>query len=85
MTEPDILSRKIHDLTQWQRVAWRRIADPMLTAFERREVRNHLKESDGELRRCLAMMSERLRFQARATEDVGDSLANLKFRLLAAN
>jgi hypothetical protein len=85
VTEPDILSRMIHELQQWQRVAWRRIADPMLTAFERREVRNHIKESDGELRRCLAMMSERLRFEPRATQDVGDSLSRLNFRLLASN
>jgi hypothetical protein len=84
MTEPDILSRKIHGLKEWQSVAWQRVADPLLTAFERREIRNHIKESDGELRRCLAMMSERLRFRSRAVEDVGgDSVANLKFRLLA--
>jgi hypothetical protein len=31
------------------------------------------------------MMSERLRFRARAAEDVGDSLARLNFRLLASN
>jgi hypothetical protein len=29
------------------------------------------------------MMSERLRFQARTVEDVGDSFARLPFRLLA--
>ena len=83
MTEPDILSRKIHELKDWQTVAWRRVADPLLTAFERREIRNHIKESNGELRRYLGMMSDRLRFQDRAAEDVGDSLASLKFRLLA--
>jgi hypothetical protein len=83
MTEPDVLSRKIHELKEWQRVAWRRVADPLITAFERREIRNHIKESDGELRRYLAMMSERLRFQARALEDVGDSLVEINFRLLA--
>jgi hypothetical protein len=83
MTEPDTLSRKIHELKEWQRVAWRRVAEPLLTAFERREIRNHIKESDEELRRCLAMMSERLRFQPRAAEVVGDSLAQLRFRLLA--
>jgi hypothetical protein len=83
MTEPDIVSRKIQELKDWQAVAWRRIADPLLTAFERREIRNHIKESDEELRRYLAMMSDRLRFQVRAVEDVGDSLAKLKFRLLA--
>ena len=75
MTEPDILSRKIGELKEWQRVAWQRIADPLVTPFERREIRNHIRESDGELRRCLGMMSERLRFfQLGAVEDVGDSL-----------
>ena len=82
MTEPDILSRKIHELRDWQTVAWRRVADPLLTTFERREIRNHIKESNAELRRYLGMMSDRLRFQVSAAEDVGDSLANIKFRLL---
>jgi hypothetical protein len=84
MTEPDILSRKINELKEWQRVAWRRVADPMVTEFERREIRNHIKESDLELRYYLAIMTEQLRFQARAVEDVGDSLAKLNFRLLAS-
>ena len=83
MTEPDVLSRKIHELKEWQRVAWRRVADPLLTAFERREIRNHIIESDGELRRYLAMMSGRLRFQVRAVEDIRDSLVKINFRLLA--
>ena len=83
MIQPNVLSRKIHELKEWQRVAWRRVAEPLLTAFERREIRNHIKESDGELRRCLAMMSERLRFQDRAVEDVGNSLVRINFRLLA--
>ena len=82
MIEP-ILSRKIAELKEWQRVAWRRIADPSVTPFERREIRNHIKESDGQLRNYLGMMSERVRFQAGTVEEVGDSLANLKFRLLA--
>jgi hypothetical protein len=83
MTEPDTFSLKIAELKEWQRVAWRRIADPAVTAFERREVRNHVKESDEELRRCLQMMSDRLRFQTRKVEDAGDILVQLKFRLLA--
>ena len=83
MTELDILTRKIHELRDWQTAAWRRVADPLLTVFERREIRNHIRESDGELRHYLAMMSDRLRFQARAAEEVGDSFAKLEFRLLA--
>jgi hypothetical protein len=83
MTEPDLLSRKIDELKGWQTVAWRRIADTTVTPFERRELRNHMKDCDAELRRCLEIMSERVRFHPRSVEDVGDSLANLRFRLFA--
>ena len=65
MTEPDILSRKIKELTEWQRVAWRRVADPTVTQFERREIRNHIKESDEALRYYLGMVTERHRLQSR--------------------
>jgi hypothetical protein len=83
MNDPDTLSRKIGDLKSWQTAAWRRIADPMLTAFERREIRNHLKDSEFELHHYLDMMSERLRFRPAPAEKVGDSMAKLQFRLLA--
>ena len=62
MTEPDILGRKIDELKESQRVAWRRVADPLLTAFERREIRNHIRDSGAELRGYLGMISERLPF-----------------------
>jgi hypothetical protein len=83
MTEPDILSRKVYELKEWQGVAWRRVADPLTTAFERPEIRNHIKESDEELRYYLGMMSERLRFQARSVADMSDGLTKINFRLLA--
>ena len=83
MTEADPLSRKIDALKEWQTIAWRRIADPLTTVFERREIRNHMKECDAELRRCLHIMSERVRFHPRSVEEIGNSLANLKFRLFA--
>ncbi len=83
MNEPDILSRKIRELKDWQRAAWRRIADPMLTTFERREIRNHLRDSEFELRHYLGLMSDRLRFRPVPAEKVGDSMAKLQFRLLA--
>jgi hypothetical protein len=65
MTEPNFLSRKVEELKEWQRVAWRRIADPSVTEFERREIRNHIKESDELLRYYLVMVSERHRLQSR--------------------
>ena len=83
MTEPDILGRKIDELKESQRVAWRRVADPLLTAFERREIRNHIRDSDAELRGYLGMISERLRFDARPVEHTSNSLAKPEFRLLA--
>ena len=83
MNEPDILSRKIHELKKWQTAAWRRIADPLLTTFERREIRNHLRDSEFELRHYLDLMSDRLSFRPAPVEKVGDSLAKLQFRLLA--
>jgi hypothetical protein len=65
----------------WQAVAWRPVADPDVTTFERREIRNHVKTCDDELRRCLAMMAER--FRARGAGEVRGRAAELKSRLLA--
>jgi len=81
MTEPDILSRKVDELKEWQRVAWRRVADPLVTEFERREIRNHIKESDEHLRYYLGMVSASLRRQSRTVGDAGDSLAKLNSHL----
>ena len=80
MTEPDNLSIKIRELMDWQAVAWRRVADPDVTTFERREIQNHVKTCNDELRRCLAIMSER--FRARGTEDVRNRAEDIRFRLL---
>ena len=59
MTEPDLLSLKIEELKQWQAMAWRRIADPQITSFERRKILDHIKESDSALRQCLSTMYTR--------------------------
>ncbi len=86
MTEPDILSRNIHTLKEQQRQAWHQLSDPALTAFERRETRNHIRQTGAELRSCLAMMSERTRFRGRPEEEqVADTPAKFEFRLLAGN
>jgi hypothetical protein len=60
MTDPDVLDCKIHELKEVQRTAWRQLADSSLTTFERREVRNQIRQSDNELRQYLQMMSERV-------------------------
>jgi hypothetical protein len=84
MSEPDVLSRNIHALKERQRVAWRNLADPALTIFERREMRNEIKQSDAELRSYLEMMSDRSRFRERPVEtEVADGFGKFEFRLLA--
>jgi hypothetical protein len=82
MTEPDVLSRDIDSLKALQRNAWRELASPSLTIFDRREIRNRIRQSEVELRDNLQMMSERLRFRPRPVEVSVDSLANLSFRFL---
>src|SRR5882724_12428303 len=82
MTEPDVLSRDIDALKELQREAWRELAGPSLTTFDRREIRNRTRQSEVELRTYLIMMSERLCFRPRPVEVVRDSLASLEFRLL---
>lgn len=82
MSAPDSLGQRIHALQQWQRTAWRQLAEPLLTTFERREIRNQIKLSNIELRHYLEMMSERTAVRV-PIEDVGDSSANLNFRLFA--
>jgi hypothetical protein len=86
MSGADVLSRNIDALKELQRVAWRNLADPALTVFERREIRNEIKQSDAELRSCLEMMSDRSRFRERPVEaDVAERFGKFEFRLLAEN
>ena len=57
MSEPEILEN-ISTLQRWLAAAWRRLGDPALTAFDKRELRNQMKQADGALRKCLALATE---------------------------
>jgi hypothetical protein len=81
MTEPDVLSSEITCLMTQQRDAWRELASPELTQFDRRELRNRIRHGEVELRDFLKMRSERLRFRPRPAEPSIDGLANIGFRL----
>jgi hypothetical protein len=81
MIELDVLSRQIDALMAEQRAAWRELAVPSLTAFDRREIRNRIRQSGLELREHLKVRTECLRFQPRPVEPPTDSLANINFRL----
>jgi hypothetical protein len=82
MTEPDVLSRDIAALKEMQRHAWWELTSPGLTLFDRREIRNRIRQSDVELRGHLAMMTERLRIRPRPEEGDDERPANLNFRIL---
>ena len=49
----DTLERDVQALKEWLRQAWSYLAHPSLTRFERQEIRNQIKQTDAELRKCL--------------------------------
>ncbi len=57
MTESDALDRSISELKSQQRDAWQQLSKPSLTKFESKELRNQIRQSGEELRRCLAKQS----------------------------
>jgi hypothetical protein len=81
MIELDILSGEIDALMIEQREAWRELACPTLTAFDRREIRNRIRQGEIELRDHLKVRTDRLRRRPRPIESPAGSLANIEFRL----
>jgi hypothetical protein len=82
MTEPDVLSSEIGALMAHQREAWRELASPTLTQFDRREIRNRIRQGEVELRDYLKVRTELLHTRPRMVEVPTDSLASFNFRLL---
>ena len=58
MNQPEILDSDINAMQQWLRAAWRQLADPSLTTFSRRELRNQMKQCSADLRARLQMAAE---------------------------
>jgi hypothetical protein len=85
MTDPDTLSRDIHALKELQRVAWSQLASPTLTTFDRREIRNRIRQSGAELKTYLQMRSEHMGFPLHPVLDTGQRPAKPQFRLLVAD
>jgi hypothetical protein len=53
MSELQVLVSNVAGLKELLRRAWRDLANPQLTAFERREARNQINQYGAELRRHL--------------------------------
>jgi hypothetical protein len=84
MTELEVLARNIHGLKELLRVAWRDLANPLLTSFERREARNHINQYSAELRRHLQLIeAERSRSRKQSLPEEPRRFGEAKFRILA--
>jgi hypothetical protein len=83
MTAPDDLLRTVDGLKELLRVAWSKLADPLLTPFDRREARNQIRQHSAELRRYLqAIEARRVREQS-MDRDSGPAPKKPQLRLLA--
>ncbi|MBR1124718.1 hypothetical protein JQ628_24560 [Bradyrhizobium lablabi] len=84
MTEPE-LRNHIATLQRWLDSAWRRLNDPALTRYDRRELRNQMKQADAALRKCLGLVSEVKPAQTRGRvgNGDGDQFAKPDLRFLA--
>ncbi|PDT77274.1 hypothetical protein [Bradyrhizobium sp. C9] len=90
MTQPSVLDQKILDqkildqnireLQEWLRNAWQQLADPSLTAFSRRELRNQMRQCHADLRVQLQAASKQMLSQPAGT---GKTFARPELRILA--
>jgi len=77
----ETLDEDVQALKEWFRGAWRRLADPSLTSFDRREIRNYMKEAEIALNAGLKRITSRERTR-REAETVVLRGRNLDFRIL---
>jgi len=86
MTDLEVLDRSILDLKEWLNGAWRHLAKPSLTKFERRELRNEMKQCNIELRRCLELVrNERANRQKQSSANQRSQVIHVDFRLIGQN
>lgn len=54
MNQPEIYDRDIRALQEWLRRAWRQLGESSLTTFDRRELRNQMKQCSADIKAHLA-------------------------------
>ena len=83
MSELEILVGNIDGLKELLRIAWKDLANPSLTPFERREARNQINQYSVELRRDLQLVeAERNRSRASSSAEQGGDFAKPGLRVL---
>ena len=83
MTAPDDLLRTVDGLKELLRVAWSKLADPLLTPFDRREARNQIRQHSAELRRYLEAIEARRVRERSLKRDPDPAPTKPELRLLA--
>jgi hypothetical protein len=82
MSELEVLVGNVDGLKELLRIAWRDLANPLLTAFERREARNQINEHSIELRRHLQLIqAERTRSRNNSSKEEGHHFGPPSVRL----
>jgi hypothetical protein len=79
MNQPELLDSDIRALQQLLGAVWKQLADPSLTPFERRELRNQMKQYSADLR---AQLEKAARQQAPVT-DSGPIFSKPELRILS--
>ncbi|CAN7531886.1 hypothetical protein LJR220_004818 [Bradyrhizobium sp. LjRoot220] len=79
MNQPAIFDNDIRALQEWLRSAWKQLADPSLTTFMRRELRNQMKQCSADLRSQLQLEGTR---QSEQTRDRASSFSKPQLRIL---
>jgi hypothetical protein len=77
----DTLDEDLLALKEWLSGAWRRLSDPSLTSFERRELRNYMKQADDALRAGLKRIVDRSRAH-READKAAPATRRLDFRII---
>jgi hypothetical protein len=80
MNQPAIFDTDIRALQEWLRTAWQQLADPSLTAFSRRELRNQMKQCSADLRSRLQLVATG---QSQPVRDQARSFSKPELRILA--
>jgi hypothetical protein len=78
----DTLERDVHALKEWLAQAWRYLAEPSLTRFERQEIRNQIKQTDAQLRICLQKRAAQNLARMKAQGPPVPTLPQPNFRIL---
>ena len=78
----DTLERDVQALKEWLRQAWSYLAHPSLTRFERQEIRNQIKQTDAELKKCLQLIAAQNQARRVSQRSSARPAARPDFRIL---